>query len=165
MKIIPLLIKEFEQEAQTTRKFLKLVPRDKFVWKPHEKSTNMKNLAVHIAELPMWPAMILSTNELDFASSPYEPTSVSDADELINLFEKSFKKGKQALSDASEEDLKSEWTLRNGEQVLAEWTKYEAIRHSFSQTTHHRAQLGVYFRLLDIPVPASYGPSADDEAF
>lgn len=165
MEIIPLLLKEFDQEAQTTRKFLKRVPIDKFGWKPHEKSMALQNLVVHIAELPSWVEMGIKTDELDFAARPYKPTPVGNSRELLALFEESVDRGKTALSQSNEEILLDTWTLRNADQVLSEMTKYEVIRLAFSQTTHHRAQLGVYLRLLDIPIPGSYGPSADEPAF
>ncbi len=165
MNIIPLLLKEQKREAQTTRKFMKRVPDDKFDWKPHEKSMDLRNLSVHIAEVFAWPAQMLNTEELDFAKSGYEPTPVENSEKLLKLFEESLEKGKTALEQASEEDLKLGWTLRNGDQTLMEFTKYEAIRHSFDQITHHRAQLGVYLRLLDVPLPGSYGPSADEQSF
>lgn len=162
MKILPLLLKEFELEAQTTRKFLERVPIDKFGWKPHEKSMTMQNLVVHIAELPGWVDMAFKTDELDFATSPYQPTPVSNSKELLDLHQKSVELGKMAMEQADESDLLPIWTLRNGDQVLGVMTKYEVVRHSFSQTIHHRAQLGVYLRLLNIPIPGSYGPSADE---
>ena len=165
MEIIPLLLKEIGQEAQTTRKMLKLVPADKFDYKPHEKSMTMKQLSVHIAELPSWVSMGLNTSELDFAASPYEPATVNNNEELLALFEKSLEEAKSSLSAAKEEDLLPEWTMRMGDKVLTVLTKYEVIRHAFSQTTHHRAQLGVYLSLLNIPIPGSYGPSADDMSF
>ena len=162
MQIIPLLLKEMDQEAAITRKMLQLVPADKFDWKPHEKSMNMKSLTVHIAELPSWVKMALNTTELDFAKMDYTPTEASDAHDLLAIFEKSYSAGSEALRSATEEDLLPEWTLRNGEQVYNVFTKYEVIRHSLAQTIHHRAQLGVYLRLLNIPIPGSYGPSADE---
>lgn len=165
MQIIPLLLKEMEQEAAITRKMLERVPDDKFDWKPHEKSMAMKQLTVHIAELPAWVKMGLTTSELDFAKMDYTPTPVSSTQELLSIFEKSLTEGKSALSDAKEEDLLPDWTMRNGDQIYAVYTKYEVIRHSFAQTIHHRAQLGVYLRLLNIPIPGSYGPSADEMNF
>lgn len=165
MEIIPLLLKEIDQEAATTRKFLKLVPADKWDWAPHEKSMKMRSLTVHIAELPSWVQMALNTSELDFAGMDFTPTPVNTNEELLSIFEKSFSEGKAALSAAKEEDLLPEWTLRNGEQVLMVMNRYEVIRHSLAQTTHHRAQLGVYLRLLNIPIPGSYGPSADEMNF
>lgn len=165
MEILNLLLKEFEEEAKTTRKFLERVPIDKFGWKPHEKSMTMQNLVVHIAELPGWVEMALHTDGLDFATSDYAPTPVNTSRELLDLHQKSFESGKKALEEANEDDLLQEWTLRKGETLISTRTKYETIRMSFSQTIHHRAQLGVYLRLLDIPIPGSYGPSADEPMF
>jgi uncharacterized damage-inducible protein DinB len=162
MQIIPLLLKEMDQESSITRKMLKLIPTDKFEWKPHEKSMSMRQLTVHIAELPSWVRMALTSSELDFSKMDYTPTPANSAEDLIQIFEKSLEAGKAALSAAKVEDLLPEWTLRNGEHVYSVWTKYEVIRHSFAQTIHHRAQLGVYLRLLNIPIPGSYGPSADE---
>src|SRR3954467_5718250 len=102
MQIIPLLLKEMEQEAAITRKFLPLVPDDKFDWKPHEKSMNMKQLAVHIAELPSWVKMGLTTSELDFSKMDYTPTPVNSTAQLQAIFEKSYEEGRKALSEAKE---------------------------------------------------------------
>lgn len=165
MSIVEKLLEEMESEAATTRKFMALVPEDKFGWKPHEKSMTMMNLATHIAELPGWPALILKTQELNFADQPYEPTIIKTTEELKSIFEKSFADGIDALKKAKDEDLDPDWSLKMGDQLIATWTKYEAIRHSIAQQIHHRAQLGVYLRLLDIPIPGSYGPSADDAGF
>lgn len=165
MEIIPLLQKEMEQEAQTTRKMLERVPDDKWDWKPHVKSMTIKQLTVHIAEIPSWVKMALTTEELDFATRPSEPAVVNTTKDLLALFEKSVEEGKTALASASEKDLLPKWTMRRGEQIFSVMTKYEVIRLAFGQTTHHRAQLGVYLRLLDIPIPGSYGPSADDPNF
>lgn len=162
MNIIPLLLKEFEQEAETTRKMLKLVPAEKFDWQPHPKSMTMKQLSVHIAEIPSWVTMGLETDELDFASTPYKPTPVDTNADLVQVFEQSLEKGRNSLQNASEDNLLPKWTLRHGEHIIAVMNKYEITRHSFSQTIHHRAQLGVYLRLLNIPIPGSYGPSADE---
>jgi uncharacterized damage-inducible protein DinB len=162
MKVIPLLLKEMEQESQTTHKMLERVPADKFEWQPHPKSMTMKQLTVHIAELPGWVALGLNTTELDFATSPYNPAPVESTEDLLTLLDKSLKEGRTSLQNATEDDLLPNWTLRNGEQIYSVMTKYELIRHAFSQITHHRAQLGVYLRLLDIPIPGSYGPSADE---
>jgi uncharacterized damage-inducible protein DinB len=165
MDILQLLLKEMDQESAITLKMLQRVPDDNWDWKPHEKSMNMKALTVHIAELPSWVFMGLTTSEIDFAASPYKPAEVKSTTDLLELFERSLNQGREALEKATEEDLLPEWTLRNGEQVYSVMTKYELIRHSFGQTIHHRAQLGVYLRLLDIPIPGSYGPSADETNF
>lgn len=165
MDIIKALLKESEAEFNTTKKFLALVPVDKFDWAPHEKSMKMKSLASHIAELPGWIGMALTTDGLDFATVPYEEKPVATTADLIKLLEESYESGKTELEKANDTLLGEKWTLSNGDQILADYTKYETIRHSLSQTAHHRAQLGVYLRLLNIPIPGSYGPSADDQNF
>lgn len=165
MSIIQLLVKEMEQEAAITRKMLERVPDDKFDWKPHEKSMAMLPLTTHIAELPTWVSMALNTSELDFATMDYKPTPVSKASDLLELHERSLQEGLSRLKQATEDELWPDWTLRNGEQVYSTTSKYEVIRMSFAQIIHHRAQLGVYLRLLNIPIPGSYGPSADETGF
>ncbi len=165
MQIIPLLLKEFEQETAITQQMLERAPDDQFSYKPHEKSMTMQQLTTHIAELPGWVAMGFNSSELDFASSPYELTVINTRGELLELFNKSVQAGKAALENASEEDLWPSWTLRHGETILMTMTKYELIRHALAQTIHHRAQLGVFLRLLNIPLPKTYGPSADDSSF
>ena len=162
MKVIPFLLKELEQEATTTRKFLNLVKPENFQWKPHKKSMSVKQLATHIAELPAWIDLAVNQEGIDFASNSFEPSHVENTQDLLNILENSLKKANAALLKISEDDLLLTWTLRNGDTILQAMTKYESIRHSYSQTTHHRAQLGVFLRLLDIPIPGSYGPSADD---
>ncbi|MGN6400565.1 MAG: DinB family protein [Flavisolibacter sp.] len=165
MNIIQLLSQELEKEAATTRKMLERVPSDKFDWKPHEKSMTLKRLSTHVAELPGWISMALKTDELDFANNPYQPVEINNTKELVEYFERSLQDGKKSLASATEADLLPNWTVRTGDQVYSTSTKYEVIRMSLAQTIHHRAQLGVYLRLLNIPIPGSYGPSADEMNF
>jgi len=165
MNIIPMLLKEMEQEAQTTRKMLQRVPDDKYDWQPHQKSMSIRRLATHIAELPSWVSMALTTDELDFAANPYTPLEASNTKQLMEHFEKSLADGKAHLEKATEQELLPKWTLRNGEQILNVSTKAEVIRMTYCQIVHHRAQLGVYLRLLNVPIPGSYGPSADEINF
>jgi uncharacterized damage-inducible protein DinB len=125
----------------------------------------MQQLAVHIAELPAWVGMALTTSELDFADNPYESKNITKTADLLKLFEESLTTGRAHLSKAIEKDLEPDWTLRNGEDIYSVNTKGEVIRMTFCQIVHHRAQLGVYLRLLNIPIPGSYGPSADEMTF
>lgn len=162
MNIIPILLKEMAQEAATTRKMLALVPEDKYDWKPHPKSMSLKQLAGHIAELPGWVDMTLTTSELDFATAPYNPPAFANNAELLQVFEHELKKGTEQLEKATEEQLNEQWTLRTGDQIHFVASKLEMIRTTFCQTVHHRAQLGVFLRLLNVPIPGSYGPSADE---
>ena len=165
MSLTQMLLTEMNQEAQTTRKMLERVPNDKFDWQPHPKSMTIRQLTTHIAELPSWVSMVLNTNELDFASSPYTPKPIDNTAELLDMFEHSLTDGKTSLSKATDDQLEPVWTLRNGDEIYSQSTKGEFIRITFSQIVHHRAQLGVDLRLLDIPIPGSYGPSADETGF
>lgn len=165
MELIPLLLKEMNQEAATTRKMLARVPPEKFDWQPHPKSMSLKRLATHVAELPGWVAMALTTDGLDFENNPYQPKEVKNTGELLDYFEETLRSGTETLENADSNTFDKEWVLSSGSQIYSRTSKYEMIRISFSQIVHHRAQLGVYLRLLDIPIPGSYGPSADDVSF
>jgi len=162
MSQIPSLIKELNKEAETTRKMLSRIPDDKYDWKPHEKSMTIRQLATHIAELPTWVTITLNTSELDFAKEPYNPPPINSTKELMELFEKSLQDSRNSLSKANDDDLLPNWTMRNGEDIYDVSPKGDVIRMSYCQIVHHRAQMGVYLRLLNIPIPGSYGPSADE---
>jgi uncharacterized damage-inducible protein DinB len=157
--------KELEREAVTTRKMLACVPADKFDWQPHPKSMSMRKLAVHIAELPTWVGMALTTDELDFESNPYQPEAVNSNADLMAYFEASLEDGRKHIAQGRDEDLSKPWTLRSGDTIYSVEPKYDVLRMTLSQIIHHRAQLGVYLRLLNIPIPGSYGPSADETEF
>jgi uncharacterized damage-inducible protein DinB len=165
MSTIDPLLKELELEAQTTRKMLERVPTEYFNWQPHKKSMTIQRLATHIAELPGWVTMAVTTDGLDFASNPYQQEEVGNTAELLDYFERSLADGRSHLQTAKEETLAETWTLRNGEEIYSVATKGEIIRMAYCQMVHHRAQLGVFLRLLDIPIPGSYGPSADEQEF
>ncbi|CAN5446919.1 hypothetical protein BH23BAC1_BH23BAC1_06560 [soil metagenome] len=163
MTIIKMLSRELEQEAQKTGKMLKRIPNDKLDWQPHPKSMTVRRLATHIAELPTWIPMILNSDELDLADNPYSPKILNDVEELMNYFQEALHEGKSSLTIASDEHLSDHWTLREGEKIYDTSPKGEVLRMTFCQIVHHRAQLGVYLRLLNIPIPGSYGSSADEE--
>jgi uncharacterized damage-inducible protein DinB len=165
MKTTELLLKEMKQEARTTHKMLALVPFDKTGWKPHEKSMAIDRLAMHVAELPGWAHMALTTDELDFSNNPYEYPKINNTQELLAFFEERLESGVSELKKASEADLLPNWTMRNGSEIYDVSPKGDVVRVAISQTIHHRAQLGVYLRLLNIPIPGSYGPSADEPNF
>jgi len=155
-------LNELEHESIGTRKMLALVPADKADWKPHEKSMKLKDLAIHIADLPTWITLALTTEELDFVKSPYNPKDCNSAEELVAYFDKNVEEAKQYLQKAKDAILEETWTLKNGDIVYMQLSKLDTIRHSYCQMVHHRAQLGVYLRLLNIPIPGVYGPSADE---
>ena len=153
---------ELEKEAVATKKMLAAVPDDKYDWKPHPKSMSIRQLTTHIAELPSWIGMILNTTELDFATMDYKPTPISSTAQLGEVFERNLADGLSQLRNGKEDTLDEPWTLRNAGQVYSVEPKAAVIRSSISQIIHHRAQLGVFLRLLDVPIPGAYGPSADE---
>lgn len=161
METLENLKKELNDEYAITKKFVERFPEGKNDYAPHEKSMKMMPLATHIVEIFAWPEIIFKTEVLDFAAGDYTPTILDKKAELIQKLDEDFERGKTALENASEEDLDKRWSMKNGEQVLMDFSKYGAIRHALNQITHHRAQLGVYYRLNNIDLPGSYGPSAD----
>ena len=162
MSLIKTFLNELEQEAVSTRKMLEIVPDDKYDWKAHPKSMTIRALTTHIAEIPGWIEHGITNDGLDFAATPYNPKVINNTKELLEVFEESVAKSKAQLIEKNETKLDGRWVMRNGDTVLMDLSKAEVIRHSLCQLIHHRAQLGVYLRLLDIPIPGVYGPSADE---
>lgn len=159
------LIAEFQQEAAGTRKMLERVPDDKLAWKPHEKSMTLGRLAGHIAESAAWAKDVVASEELDFAQADYQPFTPTKNSELLEEFDKYSASFVEALEGRSDQEMLVQWTMRSGDRVIATLPRIAAIRgFVLSHTYHHRGQLSVYLRLLDVPVPGVYGPSADDAA-
>ena len=159
------LIAELQQEASTTRKILERVPLDNPDWKPHEKSMVIGRLAVHVAELPNWINATLEHDELDFAKSEYNPPVAKSGAELVEMLDKNVAAAMEILKKSSDEHFMTNWTLRNGEEIYFTMPKINVLRSMvYNHIIHHRAQLGVYLRLLGVPLPGSYGPSADEQA-
>ena len=162
MSLSSIFLKELKNEAVTTRKMLERIPAEKFDWKAHPKSMSIKEVATHIAELPGWVPMVITTNELDFATMDYKPAEIHSTADLLSLLNENLEMAESFLTAENEEKLSKTWQLRTGDTIHSNDTKAEVIRMVFNQIVHHRAQLGVYLRLLDIPIPGSYGPSADE---
>ena len=163
------LLPEFDQEMATTRKTLERVPEEKFDWKPHEKSTTLGSLATHLANLPSWVGHTIDKEELDTAPPGQPPLRIEPArtrDEVLAAFDRNVAAARAALAGASDERLLGPWTLLQGGNKVLTLPRATVLR-SFvmSHSIHHRAQLGVYLRLNDIPVPSVYGPSADESPF
>ncbi|MGV0925258.1 DinB family protein [Empedobacter tilapiae] len=165
MKIVELLAKELQNEYQITKEFIAKFPEKKTDYKPHEKSMDITTLTNHIVEIFAWPALILTTDKLDFTAGDYKPTSFTSVQDLQKKLDEDYQSGEKALKNATDEELNNNWKIVAGDTVYADYSKYEAIRHALNQITHHRAQLGVYYRLLEISLPSSYGPSADSQKF
>lgn len=162
MSISERLLPEFDQEMAGVRRTLERVPDDRLDWQPHPKSMTMGQLAQHLAMLPTWMAPILKTDEVDVASLE-QPAKFTSRAPMLEAFDRGVAEAREALSAASDERLLGAWSARYGEHPIFSGTRLAALRaHGFSHSIHHRAQLGVYLRLNDLPVPALYGPSADE---
>ena len=159
------LLPEFDAEMANTRKALERIPAD-FGWKPHEKSMSLGRLATHIGEIPHWCGVTIDTAELDLAppgAPPYQPRSTSTRDEVLAMFDKNVADARKSLAGASDQHLAASWSLLMTGKTLFSMPRIAVIRNMvINHLIHHRGQLTVYLRLLGIPVPALYGPSADE---
>lgn len=159
-----MLLPEFDQEFAATRRTLERVAPERFDWKPHEKSYSLQELAAHLAEIPHWVPVTLEQDGLDLDEDSYERFVPETRDQLLSHFDEGVKAARKALEDVSGDTLAETWTMKGGGQVMLSMPKAAVLRgFVFSHNIHHRAQLGVYLRLLDIPVPSIYGPSADEQ--
>ncbi len=164
MTIAQQMLAELQQEGIATRKILAKVPIDKKDWKPHEKSMSLGSLARHVAEIFGWPKETITMDELDFAKSDFTPKVLNSNEELLALFDKCLAKAKEILEATSDEEIAKPWTMRNGEIIYFTMPKAQVMRTwVLNHSVHHRAQLGVYLRMLNIPLPGTYGPSADEQ--
>jgi uncharacterized damage-inducible protein DinB len=162
MKMSETLLPEFDHEYANTRRTLERVPNDKLSWQPHVKSWPFQKLATHLAQLPTWVTETLRSDHVDLAIPTEQPKPATTA-EIVALFDKNVAEARAALAGASDEEFSKPWSLRNGEQVLFTMPKIATLRgFVFNHQIHHRGQLTIYLRLNDIPVPALYGPSADE---
>lgn len=157
------LIPEFTHEAASTKKLLEKVPFEKQDWKPHGKSMSLGKLALHVANIPNWITRILTADEFDFSTMGFQEDSAATTEELLAVFQQKYAEALQHLKQATDESLRGNWTFRNGGHVIFTLPRIAAIRTlAMNHLVHHRGQLSVYLRLLDVPIPGMYGPSADE---
>lgn len=153
---------EIQQEAANTRNLLALVPFDKLDFKPHQKSMSLKQLSTHVAEISGWWKECVINDELDFSKMDYTPKEFKTVDELLAYFDDLTAKAIDILKNVTEDDLMKPWTMRNAEQIYFTAPKVGVVRTwCLNHLYHHRGQLTVYLRLLDVPLPSTYGPTAD----
>ena len=166
MTIGQMMLGEFDQEMQNTRKTLERCPDEKWNWKPHEKSGTVGWLASHIATMVGWLPMTISTEEFDYApvdGPSFEPPKIGNRKELLTTFDKESAAARAALANVSDAEMMKNWKLLAGGQEIFTMPRVACIRGMvLNHLIHHRAQLTVYFRLLGIAVPGLYGPSADE---
>lgn len=166
MSIAQSLLPELAHEMAGTRKELERVPEDKFGWKPHAKSMSLCRLASHLAEVPSYGTAVLANSEFDIlpAGKPYVPNEIGSRKEILALFDKNLEGLQEALGGMSDGDMLQPWTLLKGGTKVFTLPKVAVLRSMcLNHNIHHRAQLGVYLRLVDVPVPSIYGPSADEQ--
>lgn len=158
------LFADLDAEFATTRRVLDRYPDEHSNWRPHEKSMTLGELASHLANLPRFGANVAESAEFDFATTPYERPTARTRSDILDLFDLRSAAARKAVDSLDANAMRGNWKLRFGDHIIASDTRAAQIRRlMLSHMIHHRAQLTVYYRLLDIPVPSVYGPSADEE--
>lgn len=157
-----MLLPEFDHEFAETRKALERAPEDRFDWKPHDKSWSLHDLTAHLAEIPQWMSVTLETDTFDLDEGYERVIPESKADVLAH-FDRNLAAARKVLAGAKGSVMGETWRMTKGDDVILEMPKGAVLRSFiFNHNVHHRAQLGVYLRLLDVPVPGHYGPTADE---
>jgi uncharacterized damage-inducible protein DinB len=161
MSLARKMVPEFDQEMATTRRLLERVPSDRGTWKPHPKSFALGHLTQLVATMPGWIATTIRRTEIDLASTA--GYSFQQTESLLDQFDRHVREATDALSAATDADFDVAWSLKNGERVLLTLPRGAAVRNHLSHLIHHRGQLSVYLRLIDVPLPSIYGPTADEK--
>lgn len=166
MSISEAMLAELNQEATNTRRMLEAVPGDKLDWQPHEKSMTLGRLSGHIAEIPGWASMMVGKDELDFEGADFTPARLETVEALLDCHDRSVAAFNDALEDQDDATLMKSWTMRNGDQVYFSVPCALAMRgFILNHIVHHRGQLSVYLRQLEVRLPQVYGPTADNPDF
>jgi len=168
MKMTEVFLAQFDDEVKRTRRALEGVPEGKDDWKPHERSMPLGRLAALVARMPSWFAMMVNQDDLDLnppGGGKFEQKALRTPAELLQALDEGAADGRKALASTTEEHLQKPWRLLVAGNVVSEQPRHVVIRDTFMHLAHHRGQLTVYLRLNDVPVPAIYGPSADDAQF
>jgi len=156
------ILPEFDHEMENTRKSLERIPEDKLGWKPHEKSATLGGLATHLATINGWADAIVGQDSFDVKNAP-PPGTLKSRAEVLGEFDKNTASARKAIAGASDEQLMKPWSLLNQDKTIFTMPRIGVLRaFIMNHTIHHRAQLGVYLRLNNVPVPSIYGPSADE---
>jgi uncharacterized damage-inducible protein DinB len=163
MRIAETLLPEFDQEMKTTRRLIERVPTEKGKWKPHPKSFPLGHLTQLVVMMPSWITNAVQETSLDLANYPgysYETT-----EDLVKTFDKNVKEARAALAKTSDKDFGVDWSLKHGDNVFFTAPRATIVRQTINHFVHHRGQLTVYLRLIDVPIPSIYGPTADEKTF
>jgi len=168
MDVTEFLLAELDREVERSRRALQNVPPGKHDWKPHDKSMIFGSLTNMVANIPSWIAMIVNQDELDIApkgGSQHRPEPMNTSDEFLAALDKSAAGAHAALQNTNEAHLLTTWKLLAGGNVVQQLPRFQMIQDTINHWAHHRGQMTVYLRLMGAPVPALYGPSADDKRF
>jgi uncharacterized damage-inducible protein DinB len=155
------LLSELDVELPTTRRLLERVPSDKGAWKPHEKSFSLGHLAQLVARMPGWLTFTMRQTVLDVRSG--QGYTLEKTETLLAEFDRNVKEAREVLAGASDADFMVPWTLRAGDRVLFTLPRLAVTRQNINHLIHHRGQLSVYLRIVDVPLPSIYGPTADEK--
>lgn len=157
---------ELQREGAATRRLLERVPNDRLAWRPHPKSMTVGRLALHTAEIPGWVNTILANDVFDFGTMEYVPREPESTEEILSTFDQKLAAALAALAEASDEHVRGHWRVQRNGEVMFDLPRFAHFRgFVLSHHIHHRGQLTVYLRLLDVPLPSIYGPSADESMF
>lgn len=166
MAIKDILLPEYDHEMAVTRRTLERVPVEDFSWKPHDRSFALGALATHLANIPTWAHTVLENTVFDLADTPVgsrKTVPLVSREEVLQRFDKNVAEGRRLLDGQSDAQLLAMWTFKNAGETVFTLPRIAALRNFvLNHNVHHRAQLGVYLRLRNVPVPAMYGPSADE---
>ena len=164
MKLTETFLAQLDAEAARTARALAVVP-DRPDWKPHDKSMPLSRLARLVATMPQWFSLVVEKDDLDLSGGNIAANPTATSAQLVEVHNNAVADARRALMATNDELLMKPWRLRLGDRVVSEEPKHVVIRDTFAHLAHHRGQLTVYLRLNDVPVPAIYGPSADDQRF
>ncbi|MGK2962644.1 MAG: DinB family protein [Gemmatimonadaceae bacterium] len=160
MTLSETLLPEFDQEMATTRRVLERVPTETGEWKPHDKSFSLAHLAQLVATMPGWITKTVSGEDIDLAGGPGYSTQTTES--LLSQFDRHVTEARAAIEAASDDDFALPWSLKMGGEILFTLPRSVTTRTHINHLVHHRGQLTVYLRLIDVPVPSIYGPTADE---
>ncbi|HMG11913.1 MAG TPA: DinB family protein [Gemmatimonadaceae bacterium] len=160
MSIADALLPEFDQEMATTRRVVERVPTDKGKWKPHPKSFSLAHLTQLVSGMPSWITNAVTETSLDLGA--YPGYSDEKTEDLLKQFDKNVQGARKAIASAKDSDFQVPWSLKRGDQVFFTAPRGVIVRQTINHLVHHRGQLTVYLRLIDVPVPSIYGPTADE---
>ena len=160
-RIADAFLSELDQEMPPTRRLLERVPDDKSAWKPHPKSFSLGHLSQLVARMPGWVTHTMKQTVLDLSGAPQYSNETTET--LLAEFDRCVKDAREALRGATDEDFMVPWSLKMGDRVLMTMPRLAVMRQNINHLSHHRGQLTVYLRLLDVPIPSIYGPTADEK--